>query len=307
MLYSSEDQKKRGATLDQPPAPPKRHGIFITLEGGEGSGKTTQAALLAEHLRADKRLVLVTREPGATEVGLALRALLLDGKVSIGARTEALLFAADRAQHVESVIAPALAAGVIVICDRHRDSSIAYQAAARGLDPEAVAGLSDFATGGLIPDLTLLLDVSTMLGLARAGARAGEVAMQVYVDVITEFIADHAAQTGVPERLLGGRDRFEREPDDFHQRVRSGLLRLAAVDNTGRYRLFDASQPTDIVARMIAGDVGDFLDHRGYTLRADGCTPTGPLLTDLPSAPVYTLGGASSTTQACTAEGGDHA
>jgi dTMP kinase len=170
-------------------------GLFVVFEGGEGTGKSTQAALLADALRAKGHEVVVTFEPGATHVGRRLREVLLDRSNSgMPPRAEALLYAADRAQHVSEVIRPALARGAIVISDRYVDSSLAYQGAGRELDENEVRRLSRWATGGLTADLTVLLDVDPAVGLARA---------------------------------TGPGDRIESEVLEFHERVRSRFLELA--------------------------------------------------------------------------------
>lgn len=172
--------------------------MLIAFEGGEATGKSTQARLLAEHLGA-----VLTREPGATPLGAAVRALLLDGDASVpvGARAEALLMAADRAQHVDEVIRPALDAGRVVVTDRFVGSSLAYQGHGRGLPLDDVAGLSAFATGGVAAGVVVLLTVPPAVRLARLAARGG-----------------------------AGLDRLERAGDDFHLRVEAGFLALAAAD-----------------------------------------------------------------------------
>ena len=169
-------------------------GRFIVLEGGDGCGKSTQREVLVEWLRAEGVEVVVTHEPGATALGTELRALLLDGEV-IDARAEALLMAADRAQHVAEKVRPALARGAWVVSDRHVPSSLVYQGVVRGLGVDAVAALSEFATGGLVPDLVVLLDVDDATAEARRSAEA---------------------------------DRMEREGDAFHAAVREAYRELAA-------------------------------------------------------------------------------
>lgn len=189
-------------------------GLFVAFEGGEGVGKSTQIAHAAGWLRARGREVVETREPGGTPLGHALRHLLLDPDAHITARAEALLYAADRAQHVETVIRPALAAGQVVLSDRYVDSTLAYQGAGRGLD-----GTSDvvgWATGGLLPDLTVLLDLDPRVGLQRAGARAAL-------------------------------DRLESDTLAFHQAVRDGFRALAAAAPQ-RYVVIDAGAGVDEVA-----------------------------------------------------------
>ncbi|HTZ43764.1 MAG TPA: dTMP kinase [Jatrophihabitans sp.] len=193
--------------------------LFIAFEGGEGSGKSTQIVRLRDSLTAAGHRVFATHEPGATSVGKAIRALLLDTDEPITPRSEALLFAADRAHHVETELRPRLAAGEHVLCDRYIDSSVAYQGAGRTLSTDEVARLSEWATGGLRPDLTVLLDLDPAVGLARAGSRAGH-------------------------------DRLEREELDFHQRVRAGFLALAERD-PARYLVLDATRSVDELARAI--------------------------------------------------------
>lgn len=203
--------------------------MFITFEGIEGSGKTTQLRRLAEHLRALGRTVLETREPGGTDVGLVLRGLLLsDPPVTLAPPAELLLYLADRAQHVAERIRPALAAGQIVLCDRFSDSTIAYQGFARGLDLDTVRRLDAFARDGLSPDLTFLLDIDPEDGLRRAHARSG------------------------------ARDRFETAPLAFHQRVREGLRTLAGAEPR-RFRTIDSTKPPHLVAGEIAAEVDPLL------------------------------------------------
>ncbi|APY87140.1 dTMP kinase [Streptomyces alfalfae] len=193
-------------------------GFFIALEGGDGAGKSTQAEALAEWIRAKGHEVVVTREPGATPVGKRLRSILLDvSSAGLSHRAEALLYAADRAEHVDTVVRPALERGAVVISDRYIDSSVAYQGAGRDLSPTEVARINRWATGGLVPHLTCLLDVSP-----------------------------EAAR----ERFTEAPDRLESEPAEFHARVRSGFLTLAAAD-PGRYLVVDASQEPEAVTTVI--------------------------------------------------------
>lgn len=205
-------------------------GLFVVFEGGEGAGKSTQLALLAERLRGQGREVVVTREPGATPIGERIRALLLDnsGAEAPSPRAEALLYAADRAHHVATVVRPALSRGAVVISDRYVDSSLAYQGAGRTLPVDEVSWLSSWATGGLKPDLVVLLDVDPRIGLSRVAARAGEA------------------------------DRLETESIAFHERVRYAFLDLAASDPK-RYLVLDASRPVDELARLVARRVEEFL------------------------------------------------
>lgn len=203
---------------------------FITLEGPDGAGKSSQAARLGAALQERGLLVTTVREPGGTPIGEAIRALLLDPErdVGQGPLVDALLFVAARAQLVEEVIRPALAEGRIVICDRYADSTLAYQGYGSGLDLGWLASLSARATGGLAPDLTLLLDVPVETGLdRRAGGPAGE------------------------------RTRFEgasRSDPDFHRRVREGYLELAAAE-PGRWRVIDAARDPDLVAADVLAAV----------------------------------------------------
>jgi len=198
-------------------------GMFIAFEGGEGAGKTTQIALLAEALQKDGVEVVVTREPGGTALGVHIRQLLLSPDTSVTARAEALLFAADRADHVETVIRPALRAGAVVVTDRYVDSSLAYQGAGRAISIGEVEQLAEWATGGLRPDLTVLLDIDVPNGLARAGRRSEA-------------------------------DRLETEPTAFHESVRQGFLSLARAGR-GHYLVIDATRPVQDQAEEIVAEV----------------------------------------------------
>ena len=192
--------------------------LLIAFEGGEGAGKTTQARLLAIWLREQGYDVVATHEPGATKVGMRLRALLLDtAHAGLSPRAEALMYAADRAEHVDRVIAPALKRGAVVVTDRYADSSIAYQGRGRNQPVADVAALNQWATGGLRPDLTILLDLPPQAGLGRRAPSA---------------------------------DRLEAEPTDFHQRVRDGFL-AQAREEPGRYLVLDATRPQDQLSREI--------------------------------------------------------
>ncbi len=189
-------------------------GRLIVFEGGEASGKSTQASQLAQHVGAT-----LTREPGGTSLGAQLRAVLLDrASYALDPRTEALLMAADRAQHVTEVVRPALAAGQNVVCDRFVGSSLAYQGYGRELDVDEVRSLSAFATGGLEPDLVILLDVAPAVASAR---------------------------------IDGALDRIEMATPGFHRRVRAGYLTLAEADPE-RWVVIDGSKPTDEVTRAVA-------------------------------------------------------
>jgi dTMP kinase len=216
--------------------------FFITFEGGEGAGKTTQIARLAGYLEERGIPLVLTREPGGTAIGRRIRAILLDpGHAGMAPETELLLYMADRAEHVQSVIRPALAAGAGVLCDRFFDATVVYQGAARGLSAEWVMRLHELVLGGLTPDLTLLLDLPVEDGLARARAQLDQ----------------------------GGRadseSRFEAESLEFHRRVRAGYLELAR-QAPGRFRVIDAGRGEDRVRRDIEKAVEDFLDRRGGML-----------------------------------------
>ncbi|MEO5616860.1 MAG: dTMP kinase [Candidatus Eisenbacteria bacterium] len=189
-------------------------GLFISFEGGEGSGKSTQIGRLAERLDARGLVAVRTREPGGTPLGEGVRDLLLDPARWPSAMTEALLLEAARAELVATVIRPALAAGRVVLCDRYDDSTLAYQGGGRGLDEATLRALNRAATGGLIPGLTLLFDLDPELGLARR------------------------------TRAPGPTNRLDREPLDFHLRVRRRYLELAAAE-PGRWRVIDASANPD--------------------------------------------------------------
>ncbi|MHB8731974.1 MAG: dTMP kinase [bacterium] len=205
----------------------------MTLEGPDGAGKTTQAALLVEQLRAAGHDVVALREPGGTAIGEQIRSLLIDPRhAELDPRTEMLLFAASRAQLVAEVIGPALSRGRIVVCERYLDASLAYQGVARGLGVDLVRAVNDAATGGLRPDLTLLLDLDPETGLQRARSASGR------------------AGSGGWE----GGDRLERETPAFHGRVREGFLSLARIEPQ-RIRVVDARRPVGDVQREITAAV----------------------------------------------------
>ncbi len=189
---------------------------FITFEGGDGTGKTTQIRFAESYLRGQNLACGSTREPGGTELGTLIRKVLLDfGATDIAAPAELFLYLADRAQHTHQVIAPALAENKIVLCDRFTDSTLAYQGYGRGIDLDWLRRLNDTASGGLRPDLTLLFDCSPEAGLARAADRRNR------FGEISE-------------------DRFEREELEFHRRIRSGFLKIA-MQEPQRFRVIDAS------------------------------------------------------------------
>ena len=190
-------------------------GLFVTFEGGEGAGKSTVIAAAALALSERGRMTLTTREPGTGALGIAVRSLLLD-QAEISARSELFLFLADRANHCAQIIEPALNDGHTVLCDRHADSTLVYQSLVRGLDEPFVRGANAFATQGLVPDITFLLDLPAEVGLSR----------------------------------LKEKNRLDREPLEFHQRVRAGFLRLAA-EEPNRFRVIDATQSPEEVLTCV--------------------------------------------------------
>jgi dTMP kinase len=220
-------------------------GVLIAFEGGEGAGKSSQIALLAQALRDSGTSVVVTHEPGATPVGKQIRKLLLETDGPISPRSEALLFAADRAQHVSTIIRPALDRGDVVITDRFVDSSLAYQGGGRVLSSDEVKRLSRWATEDLVPDLTLLLDLSPEVGLRRV----------------------HGREAGV------GPDRLERETIEFHERVRTAFRSLAEAD-PNRYLVLDATQPRDKLAATILIAVRGVLSQRPGVAHVEPKQPT---------------------------------
>ena len=191
-------------------------GTFIVFEGGEGAGKTTQARSLFRRLSRDGYQVVLTREPGGTDLGETIRRWL-KGRSGLTPATELLLFVVARAQHVEEVISPALSSGQIVVCDRYTASTVAYQGHGRGMDPELIARLNQAATRGVSPDLTVYLDMPVEAGLAR---------------------------------MRGPRDIFESETVRFHQRVREGYLALAAPDPDGWLVMDGSEKRADLAARI---------------------------------------------------------
>jgi dTMP kinase len=208
-------------------------GIFIAFEGGDGAGKSTQAARLAGSLESRGLTVLRTREPGGTPIGEKLRSLVLDhGHGHIDAHTEALIFAASRAAHASQIIRPALARGEVVLTDRYIDSSVAYQGAGRGLGTDAVRSVNEWATAGLQPDLTVLLDVHPAEGRSRR--TAGDAA----------------------------EDRLESEADEFHARIRQAFLDLAAA-RPDNYLVLEAGRPVEDIAELILARVEQLLARTG--------------------------------------------
>lgn len=203
-------------------------GLWVTLEGGDGSGKTTQAALLSEWLGAQGRTVLHTREPGGSEVGVLIRNIVLHHRGEVVPRAEALLYAADRAHHVATVVRPALARGEVVIQDRYLDSSVAYQGSGRVLDPVEIRDLSLWAAEGALPDVTVLLDIDP---------------------------GDARRRMDAEDRPF---DRLEAEKADFHTRVREAYLGLAD-DEPERFLVVDAALAPDEIAELIRARVAPLL------------------------------------------------
>ncbi len=212
-------------------SPKLRHGTLITLEGGEGSGKSTQAEALAELMRAQGYAVTVTREPHGTELGGIVRDVFqsASGGIAVTPEAEFLLFEAARAQHVQEVIRPALERGEVILCDRYTDSTLAYQGHGRGLSLDHIRAVNHIATGALPPHFTILLDVPPETGLARK---------------------DHERQG----------DSIGKETLEFHQRVRAGYLELAQREPK-RIVVVDASLPREQVTEASWRHLQWFLDH----------------------------------------------
>lgn len=228
-------------------------GTFITFEGIDGSGKSTQLRLLANFLRSQGCDVVVTREPGGTPVGLRLRAALLDAQEQVDPLTELLVFAADRAQHVRRVLRPALEAGQIVISDRYADATRAYQGAGRGFSPALISEIVQLATEGLIPDLTLLFDLPVSESSARTRRRSESKQLE---------------------------DRLDSEDAEFHNRVREAYLDLAAKE-PGRFRILSTTGPAEATHERVRELVVPFLEARGQILSREpagaGSRQTNPL------------------------------
>jgi dTMP kinase len=199
-------------------------GLFLTFEGGDGSGKSTQAALLEEWLLSEGRTVVRTREPGGTDVGNEIREIVLHRRGHIAPRAEALLYAADRAHHISTVVRPALERGEIVLQDRYLDSSVAYQGVGRELEAAEIRQLSLWAAEGLLPDVTVLLDLDVTIGRSRLD------------DSRTRY------------------DRLEAEAADFHGRVRDAYLALAAAEPE-RFLVLDATLPVEELAALVRARV----------------------------------------------------
>lgn len=210
-------------------------GVFITFEGGDGSGKSTQIERISKYLRDQGYLIRTTREPGGTAIGSKLREIVLHSRENIAPRTEALLYAADRAQHIAEVVRPALADGQIVLQDRYIDSSLAYQGAGRVLEVEEVRQISAWATEELRPDLTVVFDIDHESSKSRRSAEKRQF------------------------------DRLESEEANFHERVRQGFLSLAEGGGE-RYRVIDASQSIEDVSAELEQLITELLAKR----EADG-------------------------------------
>ena len=217
-------------------------GIFITFEGGEGAGKSTQIRTLADSLREGGREVIVTREPGGSPGAEAVRHVLLSGAAEpFGPSMEALLFAAARSDHVEQVIRPAVERDAIVLCDRFMDSSRVYQGVTGDLDPAFMATLEKIAINGMVPDLTIILDLDPAEGLRRAAARRGH----------------------------EGADRYEKETLDIHRRRRQAFLDIAAAE-PDRCVVIDAARGPDDIAVDILHAVQALLERRNQSLTSAG-------------------------------------
>lgn len=204
----------------------KKKGVFITLEGPEGAGKTTQLKLLTKYLQDEGIAHVITRDPGGTSLGKPIRRILLDAKSTIGPVAELLLYEADRAQNVSEIILPALEEGKVVFCDRYTDSTLAYQGYGRGLDLKLIEQINEVATQGLRPVRTILFDIESSAGLARL----------------------HPS----------GHDRLEREAIDFHHKVRHGYLELSKLD-ANRWRILDAAAAMHMVQEELRKFVMDII------------------------------------------------
>lgn len=202
-------------------------GLFVTFEGGDGSGKSTQSSLLADWLQSQGQTVMLTREPGGTDLGDEIRDMVLHRRGHIAPRAEALLYAADRAHHISTKVRPALERGEIVLQDRYLDSSVAYQGAGRVLEGDEVRALSLWAAEGLLPDLTILLDLDESVGRDRMKDR-------------TKY------------------DRLENEEQEFHERVRNGYLALAAAEPE-RFLVLAAADSVESIASAIRQRVQELL------------------------------------------------
>ena len=213
-------------------------GTFITFEGIDGSGKSTQLRLLSGFLRMNACDVVLTREPGGTPLGLRLREVLLDAQEEVDPLTELLVFAADRAQHVRRLLRPTLESGRVVLSDRYADATVAYQGAGRGFSPQLISEIVALATEGLVPDLTLLFDIP---------------------------IAESIGRTTRRSTVKNKRDRLDTENSEFHTRVREAYLRIAAAE-PDRVKLINTSGPVEETHEQVKQIVVPFLTSRGHSL-----------------------------------------
>ena len=213
----------------------KKSGMFIVFEGGDGAGKSTQCARLADWLTSEGYQVRTTFEPGDTDLGAKVREIVLHSDVAISPRAEALLYAVDKAQHVAEVVRPALEAGMVVVCDRYVDSTIAYQGAGRALHLEEVSHIAWWAVSDLVPDLTVLMDVPVQQGLDRKDQM----------------------------------DRIESAGMEFHERVRDYFLDLAST-GPGKYLVVNGRDPKDEVTAQIREAVSSVIAHSGHILSREG-------------------------------------
>jgi len=214
-------------------------GAFITFEGIDGCGKSTQLRLLASELRVRGLEIVTTREPGGTTLGRRLRAALLDVEEQVDPLAELLVFAADRAHHVRTLLTPALETNQVVLSDRYADATVAYQGAGRGFEPKLIQDIVQLATGGLVPDLTLLFDLS---------------------------VAESAVRT---RRRVASKntDRLDIEDAEFHSRVRNAYLEIAKAE-PNRFRVIDARNSTRETHKMAMDIVLPFLEDRGFMMKA---------------------------------------
>jgi dTMP kinase len=216
-------------------------GTFITFEGIDGSGKSTQLRMLANYLKEAGCEVVVTREPGGTPVGNRLRAALLDAHEEVDPLTELLVFAADRAQHVRRVLRPAIESGQVIISDRYADATVAYQGAGRGFSPELIAEIVQLATEGLKPDLTVLFDLSVEESISRTSRRSNDT---------------HKG------------DRLDAEAEDFHVRVHGAYLELARAEPQ-RVKIVETNRPPEETHKRVKEIVVPFLKSRGHLVEAE--------------------------------------
>jgi dTMP kinase len=219
-------------------------GTFITFEGIDGSGKSTQLRLLANYLKEHGCEVLTTREPGGTGIGVRLRAALLDAHEEVDPLTELLVFAADRAQHVRRVLKPAISDGLVVISDRYADATVAYQGAGRGFDPALIDEIVRLATEGLKPDLTLLFDVSVDESITRTTRRSN---------------------------ARNKRDRLDIEHSDFHERVRAAYHKIA-VSEPARVKIIDTIGSVEATQGQVRLILLPFLKMRGHLTKLNSIT-----------------------------------